>query len=669
MSKLKYLTLAGALAFGLSSCNDWLDVNTDPDNPNDQTALIQNQLPWFQHFYQYSAGITNVRTSMTAGVLYSNAGTNNAGGVTWDFSTGSWTTGSYQSWYVYANSINDAYKKAEAQGAYDYMGAIDVVYAMGFMEMLDLYGEIPFTQAFNPSNVSPAYDNGKTIFYGCIDKLNEAIALFQKTQEAGATSLSTGDYWNGGDVSKWIKMCYGLKARYLLKLSKKADLFQPDSILDCLAKGPQSNDDNVVAACYNKTGDVTDWFYGDYIGTNCNWDYGAYGNNQRISQYYYNLLTDMRGSGVQDPRFTKIVPASMCDVKFDANGKAVSYDWLRSKGVDIHGEAKRLSVGGPTSIIIPNYAGTDQIIHYAIADADARAAFIKSLEGVHAYTISDDTVSVTYQKGSLYCNTPDYHYAGDTAYVNLRQNSLGTADGSSTPASNDVNWYFQSLPAFQAGVVGSTGSYQLRPVSDQELLTYAEMCFIKAEVLFRQGKSGAALTAYRDGIQAHLDQMQAKLIQWQGEGYDNPDMMPMDQAAISAYMNSKAVCQSAGELTMSDIMLQKYITMGCSIENWNDMRRFNYSAGNVGGFGVVYPGFDRSPLFTGASKLSGASKTDVNYWPRRWRLPYNIELNYNSNNALAANAHAADQDVWGIPVWWDCATDQDYFNAVGVQGK
>jgi hypothetical protein len=212
--------------------------------------------------------------------------------------------------------------------------------------------------------------------------------------------------------------------------------------------------------------------------------------------------------------------------------------------------------------------------------------------------------------------------------------------------------------------VGSTGSFQVRPVSDQEILTYHEMNFIKAEVYMRKGDNGNAYTAYRAGIQAHLDMMQAKLTQWKGSGYatTNPDMAPMDQAAITAYMQSSGVSQGAGSLTMSDIMLQKYIAMGCSIENWNDMRRFNFSAGNIGSFGVVYPGYDRGPLFAGQSLYTGGSKTDPRYWMRRWKLPTTLELNYNLTNALAINAHANDLNVWSIPIWWDTATDTEYYN-------
>src|SRR5439155_13443244 len=106
----------------------------------------------------------------------------------------------------------------------------------------------------------------------------------------------------------------------------------------------------------------------------------------------------------------------------------------------------------------------------------------------------------------------------------------------------------------------------------------------------------------------HMDMMQAKLTQWQAGGYaaTNPDMAPMNQADINAYLQSSAVAQ--GALTMSDIMLQKYLAMGCSIENWNDMRRFNFSAGNVDGFGVVYSGYDRGPLFAGNALYIGGSK-------------------------------------------------------------
>lgn len=656
MKSLKYMMAAGCLlTLGLSSCSDFLDVNVDPDKPNNTTAEVANRVPWIQRMFMYSAGITNYRTSMIAGVLYSTSGTHGPAAVTWNFAPGT-TTSSYQTWFVEtAANLNDLYNKAKAENAYHYMAVADIYHALGFMQMLDLYGEIPYTEALGNSPV-PAYDDGKTIFNGCVAKLDEAIKLLSEAQPATATPLSKGDLMNGGDAQKWLKMAYGLKARFLLKLSKKAE-FDPEAILDCLSKGPQSIDDNSVMPCFNSGQDVTDYLMGDPIMTNGNWNCVAYGTTQRITKYYTDLLTDMRGAGVEDPRYTKIVPAVMTNIKV-VDGKVQSYDWARSKGVDCHGDCERLKAVGWNSIVAPTWAATNKDITYDIADATARDKFVSDIQKLHKTTVDGTKVKVTYQTGSVYVNSTNYAYAGDTAYVSLRSNSKLT--GNQTKEENDVYWYFSTNDALNAGAVGSTGSFQTRPVSDFEIMTYHEACFIKAEVLFRKGDKAGALAAYKAGIKAHLDYMQKKLTAWKGQGFSNPDMQPMDDAKIAAYLASDAVCQNAGDLKMSDIMLQKYVAMGCSLENWNDMRRFNYGAGNIADFGVVYPGMDRSVLFTGTDKLKGTSKDDPKYWPRRWRLPATLELSYNEAQALAVNKHAEDTDIWSYPVWWDCATDAEY---------
>ena len=656
MKSLKYMMAAGCLlTLGLSSCSDFLDVNVDPDKPNNTTAEVANRVPWIQRMFMYSAGITNYRTSMIAGVLYSTSGTHGPAAVTWNFAPGT-TTSSYQTWFVEtAANLNDLYNKAKAENAYHYMAVADIYHALGFMQMLDLYGEIPYTEALGNSPV-PAYDDGKTIFNGCVAKLDEAIKLLSEAQPATATPLSKGDLMNGGDAQKWLKMAYGLKARFLLKLSKKAE-FNPDEILECLAKGPQSIDDNSVMPCFNSGQDVTDYLMGDPIMTNGNWNCVAYGTTQRITKYYTDLLTDMRGAGVEDPRYTKIVPAVMTNIKV-VDGKVQSYDWARSKGVDCHGDCERLKAVGWNSIVAPTWAATNKDITYDIADATARDKFVSDIQKLHKTTVDGTKVKVTYQTGSVYVNSTNYAYAGDTAYVSLRSNSKLT--GNQTKEENDVYWYFSTNDALNAGAVGSTGSFQTRPVSDFEIMTYHEACFIKAEVLYRKGDKAGALAAYKAGIKAHLDYMQKKLTAWKGQGFSNPDMLPMDDSKISAYLASDAVCQNASDLKMSDIMLQKYVAMGCSLENWNDMRRFNYGAGNIKDFGVVYPGFDRSVLFTGTDKLKGTSKDDPKYWPRRWRLPATLELSYNEAQALAVNKHAEDTDIWSYPVWWDCATDAEY---------
>lgn len=674
MKFVKYIALSSVLALSLTSCEDWLDVNESPNEPNATTIKVENRLPWIQKEFSYSAGCANTRTFATCGGFYS-TGAMNGASITWN-PAASLVTTPYQTWFTgTASNIPYLYDKAEAEGAYHYMGAAEVMHALGFMEMLDLYGEMPYTDALTTSN-APAYSNGKEIWEGCIKKIDHAIELFSKTQEPGATALKSGDIWNGGDASKWLKLCYGLKARWLLRVSKNSEYFKPDEILACLAKAPQSIDDDTYAECFDVKGDKTDFLISDPIQTNGNWNTAAYGKAQWVSKYYLDLLTNLRGAGVEDPRASKIIPSSMTNIQMDGNGNVTSYDWRLSKGIDFYGDAKRLVAGGATSITVQSLALAPVTITYKFSDnqlgdqpdfidgfkANGYVEATADVPAAHQYKVgTDNSVTVCYPKGAWYVNSANYVLAGDTAYVNYCSGSQNTNNGAWGMRALDTYYHSNDKAAAVAGGVSGTGSFQIYTVSDFDVITYAEMCFIKAEVLMRKGDKGGAHTAYKNGIQANIDRMQKKLNQWDAQGYTNPSMQPMDAADIAAYMASDAVCQSSGSLTMSDIMLQKYIAMGWSLENWVDMRRFNYSAGNIGGFGVVYPGYGRTRLFTGNAALRGTTPDDVEYWIRRWRLPA-LETSYNTASALAINAHVFDTYIWGIPVWWDCTSDAEYFN-------
>ncbi|HBW81393.1 MAG TPA: SusD/RagB family nutrient-binding outer membrane lipoprotein, partial [Sphingobacterium sp.] len=109
------------------------------------------------------------------------------------------------------------------------------------------YGEMPYTEALG-TIITPKFDGGKVIFEGCLADIDKAIEYFNMTQPGTAAPLSAGDSWNGGDVSKWLKMCYGLKARWLNNLSKKSALYKPDDVLAALNKAANSVGESTVIA-------------------------------------------------------------------------------------------------------------------------------------------------------------------------------------------------------------------------------------------------------------------------------------------------------------------------------------------------------------------------------------------------------------------------------------
>jgi hypothetical protein len=639
MKKLLYITLSIAFLLGSSSCEKWLDVNIDPDNPNDLSATPEIRLPWIQHYYMYAWGTANMRSNTIAGILTQSSATAANGRLAaWNPLQSSCTT-IYQNWFLGAAvNLKPLISKAEEAGAYHYLGAAYCIKAMGFLMMLDIHGEMPYTEALT-GKYNPAYDQGDVIYNGCMADLDKAIEFFGRAQEPGAPALSEGDTWNGGDVNKWIKLCYGLKARYLLQVSKKS-VYDPTAVLAALQKAPQSNADNIIMKHYNVTGDATNFTVGDPYQTNSTWNSAAYGTGQRATRWYANLLTNSftDGSGVIDPRMPKLLPAMMKNTELNASGNIVSYEWARDVGVDMMNSNIRLN-GGP---LLASYANANQTIKYTIADETARNAFIASVP--HNYTVSGNDVSVTYPRGSFYINSTNYRRAGDTVYVNMRSNSLSTSGLSAT----DMYYY----PTTGVLAVAGTGTFFARPDSDSDILTYAEMCFIKAEVYLRQGNAPDAFTAYRAGIQASFDRMQLKLNEWKSAGTVNPDQMPMDQADITAYLASAAVVQTASALTMADIMQQKIIALGINLQNWNDMRRFNYSAGNIGTFGVVYKDYKRPYEFTATNIMTGTSPNDPTYWFRRFsQSPH--ESNYNNAQLMLSNPLAMQDAIWSNPVWWD----------------
>ena len=680
MKKLLYITLSLILTFGVVSCDNWLDVNTNPDNPNNLSATVDVRLPWIQYYYMYAWGTTNARINGAAQIITGTSRTGTVGRLSlWNpYQTASVTM--YQNWFVgAAANIPDIINRAQEEGAYHYEAAALVIKSMGYMMMADLFGEIPYTEAVT-ADFSPAFSTGEEVFDGCMADLDRAIELFSTPQEQGATPLSSGDTWNGGDTDKWIKLCYGLKARWLNNLSK-TDRYDPQAILDAISKGPQSTADNTKMTHYNVESGEGNITVGDVYGPCVTWDVAAWGTGQRLARYIAQLLTNFKGTGVEDPRADKLLPSSMYKVKLSSDKSRIeSYEWLRDEGVDLSGidegwKMNRLQGGNLNSYL--TLAMDDDTQKYAISAIEqyynSVNDFIAALNKYYTtdnitINVEPDTVKVTYHPGAMYVNDDNPLYVEDIKYVQLRADAFYETQGLST---TDMNCYYTAVSADSRalGFVQGTGTFYTRPDSDSDILTYTEMLFIKAEVLFRQGDAQGAYNAYIDAIRSHFSRMNEKLKTWTdigcGEtarGFDvSFAYSPMSQAEIDAYMASAAVKQDASSLTLSDIMMQKLIAMCFNYQSWNDMRRYNYFAGNIGGYGVIYTEMAVPAYRTGDYSTFSTDPQSDQYYLRRL-MQASFETDYNSTECNASVAqyaatygisNALDYKIYSVPVWWD----------------
>lgn len=623
MKYIKSIILCGVCVMTLSlvSCSDWLDVNTDPENPSSVSATYQSRLAHIEFYTNSATQFAAWRSSMSMGDW-----TRNYNGGTywkmsyWDPQTGAVTT-PYQWWFVgAASNIDDMYNKAISAEAWHYAGVAKVIRAYGFMLMTDIYGEMPYTDAVG-ENATPTYDNGKTIYLGCLKELDEGLALLQKTQSTTLPTLSEGDYWNDGNVAKWIKFANLLKARYCVKLSKKAagnyleGKYDAATILDALSKGPQSNADNTIifhTDDNSTTHDVLGWDEPvDYSPL-----YSVCGMNAgyMVTKTLYDNLTNFAGSNVEDPRADKIIPWAY-SAKSANTPASVKWSgkWRRSIGVDMVSNNAPNLVGGP---LVSNFG--------------SNAKYPNS--GNHWWIASDNDARL-----------------GDTIYVDCTSSSKGFA------ANVDLLYRKQS----NVDISKESGSFYSRVSSPTYLGTYSEACFIKAEVLFNQGKKADAYTAYKEGIKASMEQMNVSLNSWcSGDPSlkDCPSFTPISQADMDNFL-AKGI-GTAGDITLGKILTQKRIALHFSVEIWNDMRRYDFAPSLFLNWGI--PAYHSKS----ASAIKGIPE-GKQY--RRWRQ-CSHELNYNSKNLKAIGEQvpgantSLDQwnnadDVWTINVWWDSTQD------------
>jgi len=219
---IKYLTILAVL-FTFTACEDYLDVNEDPNNPTMVTPELV--LPVGQHY--------------TATLMHNNRRINNLGNMlmyNWSQSDGfSWypdefkynvTSSFYQA--IFNESYTNALKQYQILSAledakYVYYKAIgEIMKAYHFQLLVDMYGDVPYTEALLRSNeATPAYDDAQTIYDDLIVKLTAAIEMI-KTAEATAVMPDIDDAMFSGNMDNWVKFANNVKLRILVRQASMA---------------------------------------------------------------------------------------------------------------------------------------------------------------------------------------------------------------------------------------------------------------------------------------------------------------------------------------------------------------------------------------------------------------------------------------------------------------
>ncbi|MBN2813374.1 MAG: SusD/RagB family nutrient-binding outer membrane lipoprotein [Bacteroidales bacterium] len=221
MKKLfKYIFLLPALLIVPSCSEDYLDINTDPNNPTSVTPDLA--LPVAQHLTATYLLLNN-RVNTLGNLLMYNWGQTD--GYAWYPDEFKYlVTSSF-----YQTCFNTAYQNPLKQfqtldrpddPTYDNYTAISMIMKSYIFQILvDMYGDIPYSEALQRSKLAaPKYDDAQTIYEDLIVKLDEAINLINNASES-ALVPDIDDAMFGGDMDEWIKFANSVKLRILVRQS------------------------------------------------------------------------------------------------------------------------------------------------------------------------------------------------------------------------------------------------------------------------------------------------------------------------------------------------------------------------------------------------------------------------------------------------------------------
>lgn len=208
-----YLLLIFVMTGILTSCEDYLDIN---DNPNEPTeASIMQMLPSAQVHMAFALSNDANRvaeTNMLRLVVGRYDGWNVDGSAmsnTWRFN-------------LYAGALNNIgtiIRQAGESGDYHYTGISKLLKAYTYSMMVDMWDDIPFSEACGAAEY-PVFDKGAAIYDALFALIDEGLADLGKDN---AAPLSHVDLIYGGDISSWKRMGNTLK----LKLYNQIRLVEP----------------------------------------------------------------------------------------------------------------------------------------------------------------------------------------------------------------------------------------------------------------------------------------------------------------------------------------------------------------------------------------------------------------------------------------------------------
>ncbi len=123
------------------------------------------------------------------------------------------------------------------------LAIIDFLTVYSYQNLVDMFGNIPYTEALDINIIDPQYDDAFTIYKDLITRVDTSLAILDTT----AGSYGSADLIYGGDVAQWRRFANSLKLRLGIMIADFDPVLSRSTVESAVAGGVfTSIDDNAL---------------------------------------------------------------------------------------------------------------------------------------------------------------------------------------------------------------------------------------------------------------------------------------------------------------------------------------------------------------------------------------------------------------------------------------
>lgn len=262
MNKILKTGLLAVSLLSLSACSDYLDINESPNSPSEGNLNPDLVFPGAEMSFANSYGDF---LRITGGYFAQHYSQQNGSSNYLDFSQ--FNMSPVRSSSTYSNlatralqNLSTVIAMAEQTDAPGTVLAATVYRAAIYQTFVDCYGKIPYSEALDPSNLAPKYDNGEDIYAGIVNELEAA-----KANVSGSEKVCTNFLLPGSFAAEWVKVANALELRILMRECEAVDVKAKIAALVAENNFPES--DVAWKGCWKNASGQANPFYQEEFAT------------------------------------------------------------------------------------------------------------------------------------------------------------------------------------------------------------------------------------------------------------------------------------------------------------------------------------------------------------------------------------------------------------------